>query len=244
MPPYVPPPPARTSAAPVVIAVLALLVGGAVGVVIGRGSPKQAIAEAEAPTGTLDVTSEPEGGMVVIDGRLSGVTPVEALMLDPGRHVVVIDVFGYQPYAGVLDIEASGAARLEAVLAPIGGEAATTGRWSGTASATTVPVPASALHAPPAAAATPAPAAPTKTRRRAARSSAPARDCYGEHTACENSCRDAARDCEFSCPYCSSCNTSMGWEECNRQCAACKQGCKSTGTFCESQCDSALSRCR
>ena len=40
------------------------------------------------------------------------------------------------------------------------------------------------------------------------------------------------------------CNTSTGWDECNRQCSTCKTSCKGNRTFCESTCGSQEETCR
>jgi hypothetical protein len=54
--------------------------------------PSGALAAATA-AGHLDVTSDPSGARVTVDGTPRGVTPL-ALTLDPGRHAVVIDADG------------------------------------------------------------------------------------------------------------------------------------------------------
>ena len=47
--------------------------------------------------GELKVTAKLSDANVVIDGRFVGVTPVDHLDLEPGKHSVVLDAFGFQP---------------------------------------------------------------------------------------------------------------------------------------------------
>ena len=71
----------------------------------------------------------------------------------------------------------------------------------------------------------------------------PARDCYGEKSSCENSCRDAQTDCEFSCAYCSSCTSDLTDAQCQDRCRQCREGCKQNEVFCESGCSHGYDRC-
>ena len=107
----------------VVLVLLALGVGGIIGALVmsrmsddegtEAGAPPEAVV---ASMGRLEVTSKPEGGTVVVDGRLVGLTPIERIDLDPGRHAVVIDAFGYQPYAGTITIVENGKPRARDLL--------------------------------------------------------------------------------------------------------------------------------
>jgi hypothetical protein len=231
--------------------VVTLVVGLGIGIVIGRASSAVATLPATpavVEAGHLDVSSKPIDGNVIVDGRFIGVAPIERVDLDPGKHSIVIDAFGYQPYAGTLDIDPRGQINLHVRLAPIGGDGSTSGNVSGTGKATTATIPATALlpavtapRAPapleparPAAAPRPAPPPPERPRR----------DCDGEKSRCRNSCDHAGTDCDFSCPGCSSCNTSTGWDECKRQCDSCRGSCSNNKKFCESSCDNQYDNCR
>src|SRR5262249_9773204 len=152
----------------VVIMVGVFVVGIGVGIAIGRATTDQAAptpaAAAQSQLGQLAVTSKPTDGNVTVDGRFVGVSPNDRLDLDAATHTVVIDAFGYQPYAGSLAIEAHGKLNLKVLLAPIGGTAATSGDVSGTGKVIFVPVPASALL-PANASAVAKPAAPAPRQR-------------------------------------------------------------------------------
>ena len=196
--------------------------------------------------GHLGVVSKPADGNVVVDGRFVGVAPIDRVDLDPGKHSVVIDAFGYQPYSGTLEIEPRGKLNLSVTLAPVGVDAPTTGSVAGVGTARHAVVPPSALL--------PAGGAPaaTEPNRKPARSPSatpapartpPRRDCSGEKSRCHESCSRAETDCRFACPGCSSCNTSVGWDECKRQCDTCRNGCDQNIKFCESSCDSQYNSC-
>ncbi|MEO8844904.1 MAG: PEGA domain-containing protein [Kofleriaceae bacterium] len=248
----VPPPVAHpASQALIVIAVVvALIVGLTIGVLIGRTT--SSVVTTAAPSsivlGHLHVASKPADGNVVLDGRFVGVSPIEHLELDPGKHSIVIDVFGYQPYAGTLQIEAHGTLNLSVTLAALGDATPTIGTVSGVGVVTHAMVPRSALlpagGAPGVAPPKPAPSRSSSSSSSAApRPSAPRRDCSGENSRCNESCRSASTSCDFSCPGCSSCNTSTGWDECKRQCDTCRAGCEQNTKFCESSCDNQNNNC-
>jgi len=278
VPSYPPPRPggSRSAVVPVLLAGAALI-GVAIGIAVGRGTAgSEAVTPTGAPpvtdAGRLEVMSTPAGGMVMVDGRFVGLTPIARLDLDPGKHAVVIDVFGYQPYAGTIAIEPSGAASLEAVLAPIGGGGSTGGKLAGRGTATNAAVPASALT-PTAAAAAGAgggagaagadgadgAAAEKKGKRRrrsdsdsySSYSPAPAyappprprRDCGGEKSRCRDACSRAESSCRFDCPHCVSCSSSVGTDECKRQCESCRSGCDQNTDFCEASCDGQHDNC-
>jgi hypothetical protein len=227
--------------------VATLFVGLGIGIAIGRASspPAAPVVAPVVDTGHLDVSSKPIDGNVVVDGRFVGVAPVERVDVEPGKHSIVIDAFGYQPYAGTLEIGPRGQINLHVTLAPIGGDGSSTGNVSGTGKATTTTVPATALLPP-----VTAPRAPIEPvhpaaapRRPAPPPERPRRDCDGEKRNCRNSCDHAGTDCDFSCPYCSGCNTSMTDDDCRRQCATCRQSCSNNKQFCESSCDNQSDSC-
>lgn len=226
----------------------ALLVALLLGFVIGRATS----AKPSSPTapiselGRLAVVSKPAEGNVMLDGRFVGVSPIDHLDVDPGMHTIVIDVFGYQPYAGTLAMEPQAKVKLSVLLAPIGATGTTTGTAEG-GKATRVVVPPSALlpvnaSTSPAAGAAPSEQKPPR-RSSSPPPSRPRRDCSGEKSRCRDGCSRASTDCEFSCPGCSSCLTSVGWDECNRQCSTCKSSCSQSSKFCESNCDTQYGNC-
>ncbi|MBA3391667.1 MAG: PEGA domain-containing protein [Deltaproteobacteria bacterium] len=229
-------------------AVLAVL---SIGILIGRAT-KASSTPAVPPAARLAqlvVTSKPVDANVTVDGRFVGVSPVERIDLDPGKHSIVIDAFGYQPYAGTVEMEPRAKASLKVVLAPMGTKEATDGQFLGVKRATNAVVPPTALA--------PFSLTGTGTSKDAAkdpkpsRSSSggsysaprPRRDCSGERSKCRESCRSADFSCTSRCVGCGSCSTSMGWDECNRQCSSCKQGCEQNVRFCESSCESNYSSC-
>lgn len=251
----------RALAVPGATGVIAVLLG----IAIGRCSKTDEAAPAQptAALAQLVVTSLPTEANVVVDGRFVGVSPVERLDLDPGKHSIVIDTFGYQPYAGTVEVEPSARASLKVVLAPIGGEGATSGQFVGTggkASNATVPPSALAItgvgtsrDAPKPAGKPPRSSAPRSSAPRYTPSPAPAptyeppprprRDCSGEKSQCRDGCSRANGDCRFNCPNCVSCPSSVGWDECKRQCESCRAGCEQNVKFCESSCDSSYNSC-
>jgi PEGA domain len=235
-----------------------LLVGLAIGIALGRATTGSVAAAPPATTdlGQLGVSSLPADGNVTVDGRFVGVAPIERLDLDPGKHSIVIDVFGFQPYAGTLAIEPRGKVNLKVLLVPIGGAGTTSGNLTGPGKATKATVPASALlPATPGVDAKSPGAAPGGTRE-PKRGSPPApprvveppprprRDCSGEQSRCRDSCSRAETDCRFSCPNCGSCPTSVGWDECNRQCNSCRGSCDQNTKFCASSCDGQYDNCQ
>jgi hypothetical protein len=254
MPPMPAPPQHRRAVLGFLIG-FGVLVALLIGIAIGRATGDDQAAAPIAPVaasdrGRLKVVSIPADGNVVLDGRFVGVAPLEGLDLDPGKHTIVIDVFGYQPYAGTVEIEPRASAKLSVALAPLGATEGTVGNVSGGGTATRVVVPRSAL-APATGNAT---AAEPKTSSRPATSTItrpppaavfqrPRRDCSGENRTCRDGCSRADSDCRFSCPGCTSCLTSVGWDECRRQCDSCRNGCEQNKKFCESSCSSQNSNC-
>ena len=222
------------------------LVGLLLGVAIGRASKSSsAAAPAKSQLAQLVVTSKPVDANVTVDGRFVGVSPVERIDLDAGKHSIVVDAFGYQPYAGTVEVEASAKSTLKVTLAPIGDKGVTNGQVVGVKTSNNATVPASAL-APFSLTGTGtskdgAKDAPAKPSRPAYRPSAPKRDCSGERSRCRESCSSADFSCTSRCSGCGSCSTN--WDECNRTCSTCKQGCEQNVRFCESSCESNYNSC-
>jgi hypothetical protein len=223
------------------------LVGLLLGIAIGRATKSSSVvAPAKSQLAQLVVTSKPVDANVTVDGRFVGVSPVERIDLEAGKHSIVVDAFGYQPYAGTVEIEASAKSTLKVTLAPLGEKTETNGEVVGMKKASNAPVPASAL-APFSLTGTgtskdgakDAPA--SKPSRPAYRPSAPKRDCSGERSRCRDSCSSADFSCTSRCSGCGSCSTN--WDECNRNCATCKQGCEQNVRFCESSCESNYNSC-
>ena len=260
-PPPLPQPPRR--AVQVTALTGALVLGMIVGIAIGHATaeapaPAPAAAPTAAELGHLGVSSKPTDGNVTVDGRFVGVTPVERLDLDPGKHTVVIDAFGYQPYAGTLAIEPHGKLNLKVTLAPLGTGGTTSGDVSGAGKATIVIVPPSALQPTTAPAADTRPE-PRKSRRSVDPSSSyspspsppppeppprPRRDCGGEKSRCRDGCSHAEFNCRSDCPNCVTCPSSVGSEECRRQCDSCRASCDRNTQFCQSSCDSQYDNCQ
>ncbi len=223
-----------------ILLLVAALVGLAIGVAIARSTTPAAAPPPASSRGELKVTVKPTDANVVIDGRFVGVTPIDHLDLEPGKHSVVLDAFGFQPYAGTLGIEPRGVLNLAVLMAPIGSEAPTRGTVGGVGTAVHSAVPPSALLPATPAAAAPVPSPPIR-KPAAAVFERPRRDCDGERSRCTASCRSADYSCTSACQGCGSC--SGNWDDCNRQCATCRAGCAQNVTFCESSCDSQASNC-
>ncbi|MBA2539826.1 MAG: hypothetical protein H0V17_09350, partial [Deltaproteobacteria bacterium] len=142
-------------------------------------------------------------------------------------------------------------AKLTVSLAPLGVADTTVGKVSGGGTATRVNVPASALapsNSSPAGdpkpgtrprADTPPPPRPVIVAPQR-----PSRNCSGENRTCRDGCYSADSSCRFSCPGCTSCLTSVGWDECKRQCDTCRHGCEQNNKFCESSCSTQQSNCQ
>ncbi len=248
MPPMPPPSPVHRATLIALVAV-AVIIALAIGVAIGRatGEPPETVARSDEPSqrGKLKILSTPTEANVILDGRFIGIAPLENLDVEPGKHSVVIDVFGYQPFAGIVEVEPRGRAKLTVALAPLNGEEGSVGNVSG-GIATRLTVPRSALMPGPAPAGAPAADKPAKPAPRAPAyvpPERPRRNCSGENSTCRDGCYRANTDCDFSCPGCSSCNTSTGWDECKRQCDTCRNGCNQNKRFCESSCETQNRNC-
>ncbi len=228
----------------VALLLMATIVGLGAGVVIARSTATPDPPAPIAKRGELKVTAKPSDANVVIDGRFVGVTPIDHLDLEVGKHSVVLDAFGFQPYAGTLGIEPHGVLNLAVLMAPIGSETPTRGTVGGVGTAVHSTVPPSALlPATPTAAATPAsPAASAPTRRPTpAVFERPHRDCSGEKSSCSESCHSANFSCTSSCQGCSSCTGN--WDDCRRQCDTCRAGCEQNVKFCETSCENQEHNC-
>ena len=241
-----PPPLTRRIGALTVVGIAALVVGIGVGIGIGAASRPAPPPPAEpSAVGHVGVSSKPVDGNVTVDGRFVGITPVDRLDLDPGKHSIVIDVFGYQPYAGTLEVLPRAQMNLRVLLAPLGGSASTSAAVSGDGKIITIAIPASALAPAPAPAKAAPPEAPKPVRRVEAPPPPPRprRDCDGERSNCRSRCDRSKTDCDFSCYGCSSCTNDVGWDECRRRCDQCRNNCAANAKFCESSCDGQRESC-
>lgn len=70
-------------------------------------------------TGILEITSEPAGGEVLVDGRKLGTTPFRRLSFD-GEHDVVVHKTGFFDYQNSVIVDPGRGAALDAVLRPDG----------------------------------------------------------------------------------------------------------------------------
>jgi PEGA domain len=240
-----PPPPMRRIGAVTIVGIAALVVGIGVGIGIGAASRPAPPPPAEpSAVGHVGVSSKPVDGNVTVDGRFVGITPVDRLDLDPGKHSIVIDVFGYQPYAGTLEVLPRSQINLRVLLAPLGGSASTSASVSGDGKVITIAIPASALAPGPSTKAAP-PEAPRPVRRvEAPPPPRPHRDCDGERYSCRNRCDHAKTDCDFSCFGCSVCTSDLSSDECKRRCDQCRSNCAANAKFCESSCDGQRDSCQ
>jgi TonB family protein len=71
-----------------------------------NGQVKLALARVAPPTGIADILSTPFGASVTVDGRKVGQTPLTDFKVGPGSHTVQIARDGYEPWNGVLKVEA------------------------------------------------------------------------------------------------------------------------------------------
>jgi serine/threonine-protein kinase len=106
-------PPVRPKRSFVLAAALSALALGAVAALVWRGGVTR-----PASPGLLDVTSDPPGAEVLVDGARQGTAPL-SLELSPGRHEVVASLAGRQDASRVLNVAAGGEAQhLALALAP------------------------------------------------------------------------------------------------------------------------------
>ena len=61
--------------------------------------------EAQAPRTRIDVSSQPSGATVTIDGANCGVTPTTLFGLAPGRHLVKLSLAGYEESCGYVTVK-------------------------------------------------------------------------------------------------------------------------------------------
>ena len=54
-------------------------------------------------TGSLEVESRPAGASIIVDGEFTGTTPTR-LNLPVGRHVIELELDGYQAWAKAIEV--------------------------------------------------------------------------------------------------------------------------------------------
>jgi TonB family protein len=78
----------------------------------------------EALAAPLSVRSDPAGGVVTVDGQRMGTTPLEALMVMPGPHVISVSRASYQAWKTSVAVTAGKPLELVAHLTPAKGKEA------------------------------------------------------------------------------------------------------------------------
>jgi hypothetical protein len=69
----------------------------------------------ESATGTVNVTSNPDGAEVYADGQFVGNCPA-VLKLKPGKHTVSVKLSGYRDWSREISVEPGSEVRLAATL--------------------------------------------------------------------------------------------------------------------------------
>jgi uncharacterized repeat protein (TIGR02543 family) len=70
-------------------------------------------------TGNLNISSNPTGGLVVVNGSGQGTSPVSMLNLAPGQYTVQITLAGYQPWSATVSVVANQTTTVNAALVAI-----------------------------------------------------------------------------------------------------------------------------
>jgi hypothetical protein len=108
------------------LAVLGVLASGALLLFRGEGPDEVPIADEATDTpaarelpdrGSLRVTADAEGAVVLLDGERLGLAPQTATGLEPGGHRVRVERFGREPFEREIEIRAGREAALHAILA-------------------------------------------------------------------------------------------------------------------------------
>ncbi|HJL17999.1 MAG TPA: protein kinase [Sandaracinaceae bacterium LLY-WYZ-13_1] len=105
------------------LAIVALAVaGGAVFFGMEYLQPEETGPVAHGPTevltGSMIMESEPTGATLFVDGEERGTTPVNVDDLSTGSHRVRLELEGYEPHEGTVEIRASRTAMIEQTLEP------------------------------------------------------------------------------------------------------------------------------
>jgi TonB family protein len=77
---------------------------------------KLALSRTAAPTGSAEISSDPPGATVRVDGTPVGQTPFSDARLKPGSHRVELTREGFEPWSGAITVLAGKKARVDARL--------------------------------------------------------------------------------------------------------------------------------
>jgi tetratricopeptide (TPR) repeat protein len=85
-----------------------------------RAQIKQAMAEVKKNLGALDLTVEPDGAAVLIDGDKVGTTPLGGPRhVEPGKHTVAVTADGYTPFEEAVELTAGKTVKKKVVLSRV-----------------------------------------------------------------------------------------------------------------------------
>ncbi|MBN2398284.1 MAG: PEGA domain-containing protein [Deltaproteobacteria bacterium] len=74
-----------------------------------------------ATTGSVIVTSRPEGATVYLDGQFLGITPVIESGIEPGVHAILVEKDGYEPWDSGVTVRVGRSSSVSARLVPLFG---------------------------------------------------------------------------------------------------------------------------
>jgi hypothetical protein len=74
-----------------------------------------------ATTGSVIVTSRPEGATVYLDGQFLGITPVVESGIEPGVHAILVEKDGYEPWDSGVTVRVGQSSSVSARLVPLFG---------------------------------------------------------------------------------------------------------------------------
>jgi PEGA domain len=80
-----------------------------------QSASKAAAPAAEAATGTVSLTSNPDGAEVYVDGQFYGNSPA-TLKLKPGKHTIGVKMSGYKDWSREMSTDSGGESHLTAAL--------------------------------------------------------------------------------------------------------------------------------
>ncbi len=74
------------------------------------------IAQAQEPTGSVAISSEPAGARVIVNGRRMGVTPFDISMAGGSELAVSVEMDGYSTFTTTVTIKSGDVEKIHAVL--------------------------------------------------------------------------------------------------------------------------------